>query len=263
MDQPPIRILRRPCQVPSNVPNTPQRPPVVTKTLEQREADYAAARKRIMGSATPEPAKVETKEVIESNSLRLTDDTNSAITKQDPYIASTASTTQNVEVSVQSNSSETTVNHSSTNHNGVQLSMPQSNLQPLDVGVSRKPQQHSHSTSNGVRQNLQQRSATVTANRLSYVPQPLPFFSLQTGYNNAGLLPTPPGFQCSLPNETNASLQQTTALALMHQFSLIQQQYRNTLSGIQKQLVSSGPHSSNSFNPLNFSSFSQSNINQK
>ncbi|KAH8855959.1 SUZ domain-containing protein 1 [Schistosoma japonicum] len=65
MEHPPIRILRRPCPVPSDVPKTTQRPPVVTKTLEQREADYAAARKRIMGSATPEQENVETKEVSE------------------------------------------------------------------------------------------------------------------------------------------------------------------------------------------------------
>ncbi|CAH8428773.1 unnamed protein product [Schistosoma mattheei] len=263
MDQPPIRILRRPCPVPSDVPNTPQRPPIVTKTLEQREADYAAARKRIMGSATPESTKVETTELIESCPVKMTDDTNSVITKQDKSIASTIPTTQNMEVSVQSNSSEMTASHLFTNHSGVQLSMSQSNKQTLDIGVGRKPQQHSHSTSNGVRQNLQQRSATVTANRLSYIPPHPPLFSFQTGYNNVGLLPTPPGFQCSLPTETNGSLQQTTAFALMHQFSLLQQQYQHTLTGIQKQLVSSGSHSSNSFNPLNFSSFSQSHINQK
>ncbi|TNN07726.1 SUZ domain-containing protein isoform 3 [Schistosoma japonicum] len=261
MEHPPIRILRRPCPVPSDVPKTTQRPPVVTKTLEQREADYAAARKRIMGSATPEQENMETKEVSEFNSLNMTEDISNATTKRNSFIG-TASMTQNMDVCIQNNAVEMTSNHLCTNQSGVQHSVPQSNKQHLDIGVNRKPQQHSQCTTNGVRQNLQQRSPTVTANRLSYIPQP-PLFSFQTGYNNVGLLPTPPGFQCSPSNETSASLQQTTAIALMHQFSLLQQQYQHTLNGIQNKLVSSGSHSSNSFSPLNFSSFSQSNINHK
>nr|CAH8834207.1 unnamed protein product [Trichobilharzia regenti] len=190
MEQPPIRILRRPCPHPSEIQKTPQRPTVVTKTLEQREADYAAARKRIMGSATPDPAEVETKDSEESDITKITEDINNLTLKKDSCIR-----------------------------------LPllrrriRSYKQPLEVGANRKHQQHAQSTSNGVRQNL---------------------------------------------NGTNAGLQQTTAITLMQQFNLLQQQYQQTLTGFQKQLVSSGAHSSTNFNPLNFSSsLPQSHINHK
>ncbi|CAH8834578.1 unnamed protein product [Trichobilharzia szidati] len=268
MEQPPIRILRRPCPHPSEIQKTPQRPTVVTKTLEQREADYAAARKRIMGSATPDPAEGETKDSAESDTTKITEDINNLTLKKDSCIPTTSATTQSTEVSAQKSlSTEVSVNRLQANQNGAQIASPQNYKQPLEVGANRKHQQHAQSTSNGVRQNLvthQQRSATVSANRLSYFPQPSPLFSFQTGYNNVGLLPTPPGFQCSLQNGTNAGLQQTTAIALMHQFNLLQQQYQQTLTGFQKQLVSSGAHSSTNFNPLNFtSSLPQSHINHK
>ncbi|VDN13535.1 unnamed protein product [Dibothriocephalus latus] len=58
MSQPPIRILRRPpIQVNNQVADNVQ-PTVPTKTLEQREADYAAARRRIMGSESEDQPTV-------------------------------------------------------------------------------------------------------------------------------------------------------------------------------------------------------------
>ncbi|VDQ07905.1 unnamed protein product [Trichobilharzia regenti] len=204
-----------------------------------------------MGSATPDPAEVETKDSEESDITKITEDINNLTLKKDSCIPTTSTTTQNTEVNAQKSLSTEVSSYK----------------QPLEVGANRKHQQHAQSTSNGVRQNLvthQQRSATVSANRLSYFPQPSPLFSFQTGYNNVGLLPTPPGFHCSLQNGTNAGLQQTTAITLMQQFNLLQQQYQQTLTGFQKQLVSSGAHSSTNFNPLNFSSsLPQSHINHK
>ncbi|ETE60094.1 hypothetical protein L345_14168, partial [Ophiophagus hannah] len=50
-----IRILKRPTSngVLTN-PNSTSRPAFPVKTLAQREAEYAEARKRILGSASPE-----------------------------------------------------------------------------------------------------------------------------------------------------------------------------------------------------------------
>ncbi|CAN2387986.1 SUZ domain-containing protein [Pristimantis euphronides] len=52
---PQIRILKRPTSngLSSN-PNASNRPTVPVKSLAQREAEYAEARKRILGSASPE-----------------------------------------------------------------------------------------------------------------------------------------------------------------------------------------------------------------
>lgn len=52
---PQIRILKRPTSngVLSN-PNSTCRPAFPVKSLAQREAEYAEARKRILGSASPE-----------------------------------------------------------------------------------------------------------------------------------------------------------------------------------------------------------------
>ncbi|XP_056398318.1 SUZ domain-containing protein 1 isoform X2 [Hyla sarda] len=52
---PQIRILKRPTSngLSSN-PNASSRPTVPVKSLAQREAEYAEARKRILGSASPE-----------------------------------------------------------------------------------------------------------------------------------------------------------------------------------------------------------------
>ncbi|CAH8838032.1 unnamed protein product [Trichobilharzia szidati] len=230
MKQPPIRILRRPCPHPSEIQKTLQRPTVVNKTLEQRKADYAAARKRIMGSTTPNPAEVETKDSVESDTTKITEDFKNPTLKKDSCIPTISTTTQNTEVSAQKSlSTEMSVNRLQANQNGAQIASLQNYKQPLEVAANQKHQQHAQSTSNGVRQNLvthQQRSATVSANRLSYFSQPSPLFSYQTGYNNVALLPTPLGFQCSLKNRTNAGLQQTTAIALIHQFNLLQQQYQ-------------------------------------
>ncbi|XP_028850131.1 SUZ RNA-binding domain-containing isoform X2 [Denticeps clupeoides] len=52
---PQIRILKRPTTNGAlSSPAAQTRPVVPVKTLAQREAEYAAARKRILGSATPE-----------------------------------------------------------------------------------------------------------------------------------------------------------------------------------------------------------------
>ncbi|XP_073512243.1 SUZ RNA-binding domain-containing isoform X2 [Phyllobates terribilis] len=52
---PQIRILKRPTSNGlSGNPNASSRPAVPLKTLAQREAEYAEARKRILGSASPE-----------------------------------------------------------------------------------------------------------------------------------------------------------------------------------------------------------------
>ncbi|CAH8856611.1 unnamed protein product [Trichobilharzia szidati] len=93
MEQPAIRILRRPCPHLSEIQKTPQRPTVVTKTLEQREADYAAARERIMGYTTPDPAEVETKDSVESDTTKITEDTNNLTLKKDSCIPTTSTTT--------------------------------------------------------------------------------------------------------------------------------------------------------------------------
>ncbi|KAK6472384.1 SUZ domain-containing protein 1-like [Huso huso] len=52
---PQIRILKRPSSNGSLGASSPaQRPPAQVKTLAQREAEYAEARRRILGSASPE-----------------------------------------------------------------------------------------------------------------------------------------------------------------------------------------------------------------
>nr|XP_035163773.1 SUZ domain-containing protein 1 isoform X7 [Callithrix jacchus] len=52
---PQIRILKRPTSNGVvNSPNSTSRPALPVKSLAQREAEYAEARKRILGSASPE-----------------------------------------------------------------------------------------------------------------------------------------------------------------------------------------------------------------
>ncbi|VDD82455.1 unnamed protein product [Mesocestoides corti] len=58
MNPPPIRILRRPTSQVSQSAEGNAPPPVRSKTFKQREADYAAARRRIMGSESEDSVKV-------------------------------------------------------------------------------------------------------------------------------------------------------------------------------------------------------------
>ncbi|KAK9515664.1 hypothetical protein VZT92_026291 [Zoarces viviparus] len=78
---PQIRILKRPASNGSlGSPSNPNRPTPQVKSLAQREAEYAEARKRILGSACPDETpqdKPNTDRAGRNNSTLPSDDTRS------------------------------------------------------------------------------------------------------------------------------------------------------------------------------------------
>lgn len=157
---------------------------------------------------------------------------------------------------------------------------PTRNVRPglAVVNVAQKlQQQQPQTTINGARPVLPshqpQRTLTTSSSsptimsHTSRTSQHLPLFPSQVGNTSVGLLPTPPGFNYSAQNASlNGLHSQSAALALMHHFSVLQQQYQQALSGFQNQLIS--PIVSNvSQNPLSHLTFSavssQSGVNPK
>ncbi|CAL8104071.1 unnamed protein product [Calicophoron daubneyi] len=165
-----------------------------------------------------------------------------------------------------------------TSSSGVQSRPGHSSRQSLAVvNVNQKLQQQS--IPNGARpmiqaqqpQQQQQRLLTSSSSpslfpQSSRTTQPIPLFQSQVGTANAGLLPTPPGFNYSIQNasvNTTLNPPQSAALALMQQLSLFQQY--QTLNGFQTHLIPPGvSHTPSSLNHLNFPSISpQTTANQK
>ncbi|KAF8562765.1 hypothetical protein P879_09550 [Paragonimus westermani] len=290
MENPPIRILQRPCAVSPNKSES-FRPPATAKTLEQREADYAAARRRIMGSDCPHPdGEVQSLKENNKNTTAGAGQSECPISRQLLASSLNVTTAATPLMSIQATpvvngglnadlGLSTTTTTVALSIGGVQSRARQS---IAIVNVPQKFQQQPHASLNGIRPVLQQpqpqqRILTGSASSPSLFghvsrnsAQPLPLFPSQFGgTTNAGLLPTPPGFNYSVQNATlNGSglhPSQTAALALMQQFSLLQQHYQQALHGFQNPIPSSAvTHSNASLTHFNFSAVSsQSNTNQK
>lgn len=280
MEQPPIRILQRPCPIQPNKSTESNRPPVAVKTLEQREADYAAARRRIMGSESPEPepepqqSKGTSKHTVIGNG--------SGDNTSQRHSSTSVATSATPLMSIQATPVATGGMLSDFRISGT-TGQPTRNVRQnlAVVNVAQKLQQQQPQTATtGPRQMVQppqkpQRILTASTSSPSILShssrasQPLHLFHNQVGNAAVGLLPTPPGFNYSAQN---ASLNtgglhhsQSAALALMHHFAMLQQ-YQQALNGFQNQLISPivSNVSHNSLNHLNFPSISsQSGINPK
>lgn len=300
MENPPIRILQRPCPVSPNKSES-FRPPATAKTLEQREADYAAARRRIMGTDRPPEGEVQSlKESIKNMITGASQ--NECSTSRHLASSANVTTTATPLMSIQA---APVVNSGLNADLGLSTVTTTTTMMPLPIGgvqprarqsvaivnVPQKfQQQQSHASSNGIRPVIQppppsqqQRILAGSASSPSLfghvsrnATQPcVPLFPSQIGGTTntanaaAGLLPTPPGFNYSVQNATlngtGLHPSQTAALALMQQFSLIQQHYQQALHGFQNPIPSSAvTHSNTSLNHFNFSTVSsQSNTNQK
>ncbi|TPP63846.1 hypothetical protein FGIG_04029 [Fasciola gigantica] len=286
MEKPSIRILQRPCPIQSNQSLESSRPPIAVKTLEQREADYAAARRRIMGSESPEPesesqpARGANKHTIGGNGAN-----ECAAQRHSSSVTTPATPLMSIQaIPVATTGVLSDFRTPNTNPSGTTVQSARSVRPGLAVvNVAQKlQQQQSQTTINGARPMIPshqqpQRILTASSNsptivsHTSRTSQHLPLFPSQIGNTSVGLLPTPPGFNYSAQN---ASLNtgglhhpQSAALALMHHFTMLQQQYQQALNGFQNQLISPivSNVSQNSLSHMAFSSAvsSQSGVNPK
>jgi hypothetical protein len=285
MEKPPIRILQRPCPISSRKPAEPLRPPPNFRTLEQREADYAAARRRIMGSDSPDfdGSDVPSHKGNPKGTTSGNGQNGNLSSRQSSASLTGTAISATPLMSIQASPVPAGVLTpelglpARTASGGIQSRPSHNGRQSLAVvNVNQKLQQQS--MSNGARpmiqtqQQQQQRLLTSSSSSPSLFPQssrttqPIPLFPSQVGAANAGLLPTPPGFNYSIQNASlNTTLHQpqSAALALMQQLSLFQQY--QTLNGFQTHLVPPGvSHTPTSLNHLNFPSINpQTTANQK
>lgn len=273
MEQQPIRILRRPCPIQPETNETSQRPPVVTKTLEQREADYAAARRRIMGSATPEPIDGSSGDSADT-CPELQTDQEFNLTRQLKRSSSLSSNlADQVTTAVSNITNGFSLGQNPSVLRSAKVHATQSSRQSMVmVNVGSKNLDQSLVSKTSGRQGSQQQRLLSSVSSSSFfsnssrTSQHSSLLSFQVGYGNAGLLPTPPSLNYSLQNTSNMGFHNShsAALALMQNFNLLHQQYQQAFNGFQNQLVSSGIHGSLNFAPSNFSSsFSPSNGNPK
>lgn len=288
----PIRILQRPCQTTSNLSSDSSKPTVSKKTLEQREADYAAARRRIMG-ADDECAATACDGGL--NGANIGNGSAPDLVSR-PMSAATATVTtaplmfiQAAPICVGGASSDVrpvnvSVSPSVPLVSGVQSRVSPTSRQSLaTVNVAQKLQQQARTTTNGVHPVTQQQVRVLTASNSSpslfthssRTAQPMALFPAQVNNTaNTGLLPTPPGFNYSParpnPNTNNGVLHpsHSTALTLMQYFGLLQQQpqpYSQPMNGFQHHLIAPAiTHANSPLNHLSFQSVaSMSNGNQK
>lgn len=289
METPPIRILQRPCQIAVKNSSEVLRPPAAQKSLEQREADYAAARRRIMGSDAPENESNESgSPTADRNGVTAVDAIETTVPRPGSAVTnSTVTTTATPLMSIQATPSSANGFKSSEFRFQIGTSAYLTNGQPRNVAYSgrqgsntscvSKPQQQLQSTLNGTRAAPQQSHRMLTASnsspslftQSSRIAHPIPLFPTQvSGTPNAGLLPTPPGFNYPAQNANTIDSgiglhhSQSAAFSLMQQFGLLQQQYQQPLNGIHR-LISPFSHTNASLNPMNFAVTPLSTTNQK
>lgn len=293
MENPPIRILQRPCQASDNQTSQIIKPPATVKTLEQREADYAAARRRILGSDGSEP-DMDDASIVKGN-IKLPTSGNghngNPMPRQSPASIVNATTATPL-MSIQATPSAVNAlapefGASSVTspliNNGVVQSRIMNNGSPRQgfavVNVAQKLQQQPQPAPNLARPVIQtqqpQRLLTTSASSPSFfnsrtTNQPVPLFPSHTNAANTGLLPTPPGFNYSMQNATlngggGMHHSHSAAYALMQQFGLFQQHYQQALNGFQNHLISPTiSQTGASINPFAFTSVaSQPTANQK
>lgn len=279
MENPPIRILQRPCSIAVNKSSEDTRPPTFVKTLEQREADYAAARRRIMGS---ESSDSEAGDDIHNGS---TEDVVSEIEKDASLVprlplgalAGNAAPLMSIHtgvirgtdpISEPGSSLSPSTGHFTSNavsscpthisHQGLTVvSVPQKLQHQPQINVSASLPVAPHQQS----RILTTASSPLFAANSSRTQHPSPLFSSQlNGIGTPGLLPTP-GFNYSVQNATlnacgtGVHYSYSATLALMHQFGLLQPQYQQSLNGFQANLLSPAfAHASPSANHAVYSS---------
>ncbi|VDP74788.1 unnamed protein product [Echinostoma caproni] len=249
---------------------------LLVKTLEQREADYAAARRRIMGSESPKPEPdAQAIKGVQISTVFMFDsphhDSCNLLPELLHFLPINCSSAIPAAAPVATNGMLSDFRIPNANIPGATVPSARSVRQGLAVvNVPQKLQQQQQQT-NGARQMLQphqqpQRILTASSSSPSILSptsrtsQPLPLFPSQVGNASVGLLPTPPGFNYSAQNASlNAGdlhHSQSAALALMHHFTMLQQQYQQALNGFQSQLISPivSNVSHNSLGHLNFSS---------
>ncbi|GAA50208.1 hypothetical protein CLF_104233 [Clonorchis sinensis] len=266
------------------------RPPTTVKTLEQREADYAAARRRILGSDGSD-ADVDDASTTKGNTKTSGSGNGhggNSLPRQSPASnmnATTATPLMSIQATpaLASDFGTSSVTSSLTSNGAVQPRVTHngSARQGLAVvNVAQKLQQQPQPTPNlavirPVIQTQQPRLLTTSASSPSFfnprtTNQPVPLFPSHTNAANTGLLPTPPGFNYSMQNATlngggGIHHSQSAAYALVQQFGLFQQQYQQALNGFQNHLISpTMSQTGASLNPFTFSPVaSQPTANQK
>lgn len=285
METPPIRILQRPCQITSKTNSENFRPPISVKTLEQREADYAAARRRIMGADAPEPEEEASPVMDKRGTTASESSAGNAVPRLGPSETNIiGNTTATPLMSIQATPNlvsgyksdfripvGTVPNLSSGNRN-----MAQNARQGANVGCVSKSQQQIPPLLNGARPISQQPHHLVTGGsspaifaHSSRPAQPVPLFPTQVNSTpNAGLLPTPPGFsfpsQNTATNDNGISMHRShsATVSLMQHFGLLQQQYQQPFNGFHHYL-NPFAHANMPLNPMSFPVTPLSNATQK
>lgn len=284
METPPIRILQRPCQITAKTDSEIFKPPISVKSLEQREADYAAARRRIMGADTPEQED-------ETNTTIDTKDTTTANVPTGtvaPRLSSSVTNTTGTTTATPLMSIQATPNlaagyksdfripvGSVSNFNVGNRNVALSIRQGANIGCVGKPQQQFQPILNGARPIAQQPHHLVTGgsspslfSNTSRPAQPMPLFPTQVNAApNAGLLPTPPGFnfppQNAAANDSGIGVHRShsATVSLMQHFGLLQQQYQQPVNGFHQYLAPFA-HANLPLNPMSFPVTPLSNSNQ-
>lgn len=238
MEQPTFRILPRPCAKSADHSSQFTKPQTTVKTLEQREAAYAAARRRIMG---PEALDADPEGSFNGgpNSSTLIGD-QTGVTRSTNHSTRLVATSapplmsfQPTPVTVSTVASELAVPFSNPANitQGRESNTSRQGLAVVNVG--HKLQQHqrqSQCVTNEMCPMTQQRVLPASASSPSFfaaphVTQSIPMFHSQVGATNVGLLPTPPGFNGVTSNTVlSEGLQnyQYTAAVLAHYAKLVQ-----------------------------------------
>lgn len=275
METPPIRILQRPCQIADKNSSEPLKPPTTVKSLEQREADYAAARRRIMGSDTPEQEECDESTSTNMTTKGTTVDVSDgySVPRPEAVITNNLTTTATPLMSIQATPNPNvgfnpdfrfTVGTTSCFNagNGQMRTVSQGARQASVITCAPKPQQQLQSVLCGARSTHQPGRIIAASNSTPalFLPSSLPaqnvpmFPAQMNSAQNAGLLPTPPGFNHPVANTAandngiRLHHSHSAAITLMQHFGL-QQQYPQHVNGFLNQLPPFS-HANASLNPF-------------
>lgn len=285
METPPIRILQRPCQITAKPDSEILRPQVSVKSLEQREADYAAARRRIMGADAPEQEEETNQTTDVKNTTSSDNSAGNAVPRLGTSVTNTTgSTTATPLMSIQATPNLVAGYKSDfqipvgmfSNFTAGSRNMTQNARQGTNIGCLTKSQQQFQPILNGARPVSQQPHHLATGNSSpslfthgSRPAQPMPLFPTPVNATpNAGLLPTPPGFnfpsQNTATNDSSIGMHRShsATMSLMQHFGLLQQQYQTPVNGFHQYLTPFA-HTNLPLNPMNFPVTPLSNTNQK
>lgn len=248
MEKPPIRILQRPFQAECDKSDL-RKAPVICRTLEEKTADYAAARQRIMGSDSPVPDEVDVFEEPKIEKQRISEVILPGKVNCSDYVLSSESTPdlcrwlQDTEIGHQTDVPTSIFSAASyTNSTPYSCFTPSvnQNMTSVNAGNNKPRHQSSSKMSRQQRSQLPQQKAPTTriagsASSPSLLGpssvrnnKPPPLFPPQM--SNVGLLPTP---KVNVPLQTNmdvggCNLHQSQSaaamLAMMNPFTLLQQQ---------------------------------------